>query len=177
MDSRRLLLATVGAPHGVRGEVRLKVFAVDPASLRAYGPLADDSGRRFELERVRPGKEVAIAKFRGVDDRNAAEALNGISLTVERDRLPAPDEDEFYHADLIGLAAVDQAGEALGTVVAVQNFGAGDLLEIAPPRGPTTLVAFTKAAVPAVDIAGGRIIVVPPAETEDEAEPQGETAA
>src|SRR5262245_9521562 len=87
MDSKRLLLATIGAPHGVRGEVRLKVFAADPASLRAYGPLADDSGRRFELKRLRPGKEVAIAKFRGVDDRNAAEALNGISLTVGRDRL------------------------------------------------------------------------------------------
>jgi 16S rRNA processing protein RimM len=177
MAGDRLLLAKIGAPHGVRGEVRLKVFAADPASLGAYGPLADHSGRRFELERVRPGKEVAIAKFRGVDDRNAAEALNGISLTVERDRLPAPDEDEFYHADLIGLAAVDQAGAALGTIVAVHDFGAGDLLEIAPPRGPTTLVPFTKGVVPVVDIAGGRIVVVPPAEAEDEAEPQGETAA
>jgi 16S rRNA processing protein RimM len=164
--ARRLLVATIGAPHGVRGEVRVKVFTAAPGSLGAYGPLTDEHGGRFELERVRPGKEVAIAKFRGVDDRNAAEALNGVSLYVDRDRLPPPEEDEFYHADLIGLVAMSEAGEPLGTVVAVHNFGAGDMLDIAVARGPSLLVPFTKACVPTVDLARGRVVVAPPTETE-----------
>jgi 16S rRNA processing protein RimM len=164
-----ILLATIGAPHGVRGELRVKSFAADPMALGSYGPLAAEDGRLFHVERVRPAKEVVIAKFRGVNDRSAAEALNGVSLYVERSALPAPEADEFYHADLIGLAAVSDNGEPLGTIVAIHDFGAGDILEITPQLGPRLLVPFTRETVPTVDIAAGRVVVSPPEETEVEA--------
>jgi 16S rRNA processing protein RimM len=154
-----VLLATIGAPHGVRGEVRVKSFTAEPMSLGDYGPLAAADGRRFDIERLRPAKQVVIAKFRGIDDRDSAEALNGTELYVDREALPAAGEDEFYHADLIGLTALREAGEALGTIVAIHDFGAGDILEIAPARGPSLLVPFTRAAVPHVDMADGRVIV------------------
>ena len=171
MPGQLILLATIGAAHGVKGEVRVKSFAADPMALGDYGPLAAESGRRFEIEKLRPAKgDMLVAKFRGVDDRSAAEALNGLSLYVERNALPAADEDEFYHADLIGLAAFGPAGEPLGTVVAVHDFGAGNILDIQPQSGPSLMVPFTKAAVPEVDIAAGTITVVPPAEVEGEAE-------
>ena len=162
----RILLATIGAAHGVKGEVRVKSFTADPASIAAYGPLFGADGRIFEVERVRPGKGVVVAKFRGVDDRDAAERLNGLSLFADRAAFPAPGEDEFYHADLIGLDAFSAAGEPLGAVVAVHNFGAGDILEIAPRRGRPLLVPFTKEAVPDIDTARGRLVVAPPEETE-----------
>ena len=164
----KILLARIGAAHGVRGEVRVKAFTADPMALREYGPLAAGDGRLFQVERLRLAKEVVIAKFRGIDDRNAAEALNGTDLFVLRERLPAPEEeDEFYHADLLGLAAFGAAGDPLGTVVAVHNFGAGDILDIAPSRGPSILVPFTRDCVPSVDLAAGRLLVVPPVEAED----------
>ena len=134
-----------------------------------------EDGRAFEIERLRPGKNVVVAKLRGIDDRSAAEALNGVVLYANREALPASAEDEFYHADLIGLAATTAAGEPLGTLIAIHNFGAGDILEIAPPRGPTLLVPFTKAAVPHIDVAGGSIRINPPAETaEDDSKSKGE---
>jgi 16S rRNA processing protein RimM len=171
-----ILLARIGAPHGVRGEVRVKSFAEDSESLRRYSPLAGPDGRPFHIERLRPGKDALVVKFRGVDDRNAAEALNGVDLYVDRSRLPAAEEDEYYHADLIGLTAFSEAGEALGTVTAVHDFGAGDILEIAPSRGTSLLLPFTRATVPLVDIAAGRIVVAPPAEIDDEEPAQeGET--
>jgi 16S rRNA processing protein RimM len=148
--------------------VRVKSFGEDADSLKRYSPLAAADGRLFHVERLRPARDRLVVKFRGVDDRNAAEALNGLDLYVDRGRLPAAEEDEFYHADLIGLAAFSEAGEALGTVVAVQNFGAGDILEIAPSRGPSLLIPFTKAAVPLVDLQGGRIVVAPPEEMDDD---------
>lgn len=160
------MLATIGSPHGIRGEVRVKSFTADPTALASYGPLTAADGRVFEIERLRPAKGVVIAKFRGVDDRNAAEALNGVELSVERSALPPAEVGEYYHADLIGLEAVDAAGKPLGRVVAVQNFGAGDILEIAPPDGVSLLIPFTNATVPDIDIAGGRLTIVPPAEIE-----------
>jgi 16S rRNA processing protein RimM len=165
----RILLATIGAAHGVRGEVRIRSFTTTPEALADYGPLTTEDGRRFEIERLRPAKgDMLVAKLRGVDDRNAAEALSGVSLYVERSALPAPEPEEFYHADLIGLAAVDPSGAPLGSVVAVHDFGAGDILEIKPTDGPSLLVPFTNAVVPDVDIPGGRITVVPPTEIEGE---------
>ncbi len=164
--SARILLAKIGTAHGVRGEVRVKAFTGDPAALGRYGPLWAEDGRLFEIERLRPAKEVVVAKFRGIDDRNAAEALNGTPLYVDRERLPDPEEDEYYHADLIGLAAETSAGERLGTVVAIHDFGAGDIVEIAPPEGPSLLVPFTKETVPAVDLAAARIVIELPEETE-----------
>ena len=162
----RVLLATIGAAHGVRGEVRVKPFTADPLAIGEYKPLLAEDGRAFEIERLRPAGNVLVVKFRGVDDRTAAEALNGVALHAERAALPPTGEDEFYHADLIGLAAVTEAGDTLGTVAAVLNFGAGDILEIAPARGPSLLVPFTRAIVPDIDIAAGRIVIVMPAETE-----------
>jgi 16S rRNA processing protein RimM len=167
--SQKVLLARIGAAHGVRGEVRIKPFTADPLALDQYGSLLTAEGRAFDIERLRPAKEVVVAKLRGVDDRDAAEALNGTDLYVLRDRLPpTEDEDEFYHADLIGLDAFTEAGEPLGTVVALHDFGAGDILDIAPARGPSLLVPFTKEAVPVVDLEAHRIVVIPPPDAADD---------
>lgn len=167
--SDRVVLAQVGAPHGIKGEVRLKPFTEDPDSLAAYGPLQTRDGRSVVVERLRPAGTMLIAKLKGVDDRTQAQALNGAELTIDRARLPEPeDAEEFYQADLIGLEAVGADCAPLGTVVAVHDFGAGDIIEIAPPgrRGESLLVPFTREAVPEVDLAGGRIVVDPPAEIE-----------
>jgi 16S rRNA processing protein RimM len=168
----QVVLATIGAPHGIRGEVRVKSFTADPASLADYGPLFAADGRTFEIERLRLLKgDMLVVKFRGVDDRSAAEALNGVELSVERSRLSPAEANEYYHADLIGLQAFDPNDTPVGRVVAVQNFGAGDILEIAPPDGASLLIPFTNAAVPDIDIQAGRITIAPPTETEIEEEP------
>jgi 16S rRNA processing protein RimM len=164
--SDRVLIARIGAAHGIRGEVRVKAYTADPQGIGAYGPLAASDGRSFEVASLRPASgpasDMLVVKFKGVADRNAAEALNGVELSVPRDRLPPAEEEEYYHADLIGLEAVTRGGAPLGTVIAVHNYGAGDLLEIAPKRGETLLVPFTRAVVPEVDIGGGRVVVDPP---------------
>jgi len=159
----RVCIAQIGAAHGVRGEVRLKAFTQDPLSVARYGALETEDGRRhFEIEAVRPGKDMLVARLKGVTDRDAAERLKNMRLYVARERLPQPADDEFYHADLVGLAAVTPDGEAIGSVKAVHNFGAGDLLEIEPAAGGATMMLpFTATAVPLVDIAGGRIVVEP----------------
>ena len=164
----RVCLGQFGAAHGVRGEVRLHSFTADPAAITSYGPLEGEDGRVFEIEAMRPAKDHFVAKISGVADRNAAELLKNLKLYVPRVRLPVPDApDEFYHADLIGLAVVDRAGEKLGTVVAIHNFGAGDLIEMNPASGgKTELLPFDEVHVPAVDIAAGKIVVVLPVEQE-----------
>lgn len=158
-SSPRVCIAKIGAPHGVRGEVRLWPFTADPMSVGDFGPLETADGRQLQIKSVRPAKDCLVARFAGIDDRDAAERLKNLELFVLRGRLPAPEADEFYHADLIGLAAVDREKAALGTVLAVHNFGAGDLLEIRPVHGPTFLLPFTAATVPEIDIAGGRIVI------------------
>jgi len=162
-----VVLAAVGAPHGVRGEVRVKTFLADPADLGAYGPLTTPSGRRLTVTAIRPLKaDLVVARFAEVSDRDGAEALTGETLAVPRTALPEDaDAETFYHADLIGLTAEDDVGARLGTVVALHDFGAGDILEIRGAAG-TRLLPFTKAVVPVIDVAGGRIVVVLPAETE-----------
>ena len=164
--STRLLIAQIGAAHGVRGEVRVKAFTEDPMSVVGYGPLESEDGtRRFEIEAARPAKDVLVVRLKGVGSRDAAEALKNTRLYVSRDKLPKPADDEFYVADLVGLAAHRQSGEAFGTVKAVHNFGAGDLLEIEPaPGADTIMLPFSEATVPAIDIAAGKIVVEPPAE-------------
>jgi 16S rRNA processing protein RimM len=167
--AERICVAQIGAAHGVRGEVKVRSFTEDPAAFSSYGPLESEDGtQRFEIESLRPAKDHYVVRIAGVNDRNAAEKLTNIRLYVPRDRLPpVEDDDTFYHSDLIGLAAVTPDGVALGTVKAVLNYGAGDIIEIAPtPGGPSLMVPFTVAAVPRVDIAGKRIVVVPPALTE-----------
>jgi 16S rRNA processing protein RimM len=134
-----------------------------------YGPLSTkDGARQLEVTHARAAKDHLVATLTDVTTREEAERLNGIELYVARDRLPATDEGEYYHADLIGLAAVDAAGTPLGTVAAIHNFGAGDIIEIAPAHGPTLMLPFTDAVVPTVDLAGGRVVIEMPGEIEGE---------
>ncbi len=169
-DDAGILLGIFGAAHGVRGEVRLKSFTEPPEAIADYGPFpvpipGGPGGRSVDILSLRPIKgDMLVARLSGVSDRTAAEALTNVEIRVPRDQLPEPDDaDDFYHADLIGLAVVDTAGEALGTIVAVPDFGAGDLLEVAPPEGRTVYLPFTRAVVPEVDLAGERVVVDPPA--------------
>jgi 16S rRNA processing protein RimM len=164
-NTARVCMGIVGAPHGVRGAVRIKSFTDEPDSIACYGALEDESGeRRFTLRVLgaAKGDGMVIAQLAGVADRDRAEALRGLRLYAPRAALPAIAEDEFYHADLVGLAAELEDGARLGKVIAVHDFGAGDMLEIARDKGQPVLVPFTHAAVPIVDIAGGRVVIDPP---------------
>ncbi|MCO5135051.1 MAG: ribosome maturation factor RimM [Phyllobacteriaceae bacterium] len=156
-----VLLAQIGAAHGIRGEVRIKPFG-DADMLDRYGPLYDAQGRSYEITAMRPQKTVLVVRFRGIDSREAAEALNGVELFVDRSALPAPEEDEFYLSDLIGLQTVSPEGEMLGKVVEVHDFGAGDILEIRLANGKSELFAFTRENFPDIRIAQGEITFVPP---------------
>jgi 16S rRNA processing protein RimM len=160
----RVCVARIGAAHGLRGEVRLQVFTEDPDAILAFGELtSEDGAKKFRVASLRPAKGHFVAKFEGVNDRNASELLTNIELYVARDRLPAIDEDgEFYHADLIGLRVEDKAGKNYGVVIAVRNFGASDLLEVAePPKKSGTLIPFLDQFVPEVDLGAGRVIIEP----------------
>lgn len=126
--------------------------------------MTKDGARQIEVTHVREAKGYMVATLKGIATREDAERLNGIELYVARDRLPATGEDEYYHADLIGLTAVTPANVPLGRIIAVHNFGAGDIIEIAPPHGPTMLLPFTNAVVPSVDLAGERVVIELPAE-------------
>jgi 16S rRNA processing protein RimM len=165
MTTAHICLARIGAPHGVRGQVRLWTFTEDPYAVLDYGPLATKDGKRtIEIDNVREAKGHLVATLKGVTDRDEAARLNGVELYVARDALPDTEDGEYYHADLIGLAAVNAAGETIGRVVAMHDFGAGDIIEIAPPSGPTLLLPFTDAVVPTVDIAGGKVVIEMPGE-------------
>ena len=159
--SARILVGVVGAAHGIRGELRLKSFTGDPMAIASYGPLQTEDGRRsFKVAAARLLKgDMLVVRFEGVGDRSAAEPLTNTRLYVDRSTLPAPDPEEFYHADLIGLRVETETGVAVGHVVAMQNYGAGDLLEVAPPSGDSLLVPFSTAFVPVVDLASGRVVV------------------
>jgi 16S rRNA processing protein RimM len=160
-------VARIGAAHGVRGAVKLWTFTEDPLAVKTYGPLTTkDGARQFEVTHAREAKGHLVATLKGIATREEAERLNGVELYIARYKLPATDENEYYHADLIGLAAVNAANEPLGRVIAIHNFGAGDIIEIAPPQGATLLLPFTNAVVPSVDLAGGRVIIALPDEIE-----------
>ena len=161
----RICIARIGAAHGVRGAVKLWTFTEDPLAVRLYGPLfTKDGARQFEVTQAREAKGHLVATLKGVATREEAERLNGLELYIAREKLPATDEDEYYHADLIGLAAVTVANEPIGRVTAIHNFGAGDIIEIAPPHGATMLLPFTNAVVPTVDLAKGHVVIVLPDE-------------
>ena len=167
--TNRLLLGRIGAAHGIKGSVRIASYTEDPLAIASYGPLETSRpGLTVTIADAKLMKQTVIARLKGISDRNTAETLNGVELYIDRALLPAvEDEDDFYHADLIGLTARLADGTALGTVVAVPNFGAGDLLEVQDPAtGSSVYYPFTKAVVPAVDLAGGWLTVVPPEETE-----------
>jgi 16S rRNA processing protein RimM len=168
-----VLVGAIAGAFGVRGEVRLKSFCAEPAAIAGYAPLVAEDGRAFGVTLVRPLAGAFAARLTGVADRDAAEALRGARLYAPRDRLPPLGEDEFYHADLIGMEAVDPGGGPLGRVRAVHDHGAGDLIEIARPGGRDLLVPFTRAAVPTVDLAARRMVVDPPPGLLDEGRDDG----
>jgi|SRR5665213_757493 len=162
-----ICIARIGAAHGVRGAVKLWTFTEDPLAVLRYGPLASKDGvRQFVVTHARQAKGYLVATLKGIATREDAERLNGIELYIPRDKLPAAGEGEYYHADLIGLAAVNAADEPLGRVTAIHNFGAGDIIEIAPPHGAAMLLPFTNAVVPTVDLSGGRVVIELPVEIE-----------
>jgi 16S rRNA processing protein RimM len=161
----QICIARIGAAHGVRGAVKLWTFTEDPLAVTAYGPLSTkDGARQFEVTDAREAKGHLVATLKGIATREDAERLNGLELYIAREKLPATNEDEYYHADLIGLAAVTPANESLGRVIAIHNFGAGDIIEIAPPQGATMLLPFTNAVVPSVDLPSGRVVIELPDE-------------
>ena len=163
----RICVARIGAAHGVRGEVKLWPFTEDPMAVLHYGPLlTKDGARQFEVARARVAKDHLVAVLKGVATREDAERVNGIELYIARDKLPATEAGEYYHADLIGLRAADTQGETIGKVLAIHNFGAGDIIEIAPTQGSSLLLPFTNAVVPTVDIAAGHVVIVMPPEIE-----------
>ena len=175
-DDRRILLGQITGAHGIRGDVIVRTFTADPADIAAYGPLTDKTGARpLSLSVIRVSDKGAVARVKGVSDRNAAEALKGRELYVLRAKLPKASDAEYYHADLIGLDAVTADGKPYGRVIAVQNFGAGDLLEIKLSDGrDMEFIPFTNACVPDVDLSLGRLTVVPPLMTGEQEAGEGE---
>lgn len=178
--SGKVCVGQFAGSHGVRGLVKLRSFTADPADVASYGALSDEQGRRrFALALVGTAKDLFLARVDGVGDRDAAQALSGVRLFVDRAALPAPeDEEEFYHADLIGLRAERVDGTPFGRIKAVHDFGAGDVLEIQTAGGASEMLPFSRAVVPVVDVRGGRVVIDPPIEVEarpekDEQEDEG----
>lgn len=165
---KKLLMGRIGAAHGIKGEVRITSFTEEPLALARYGPLTTNRpGLTVEIEHARATTNVLVARLKGVTDRTAAEKLNGVELYVDRDRLPPPDDDDFYHADLIGLEARLGDGTVLGKVTAIPNYGASDLIEVRDLRsGDTYLYPFTRAVVPEVHVAEGYLVIEVPVEAE-----------
>lgn len=163
-EDERICVASLGGAYGVRGEVRLKSYTANPTAVADYGPLeTQDGAQQFQLTLIRPLKGGFAARLSGVGSKEEADALKGAQLYAPRTALPELPDDEFYHADLIGLAVHDTGGAKLGEVHAVHDHGAGDLLEIFGPGWKTTiLLPFTRAAVPTIDIKAGRIVIDPP---------------
>ena len=168
-------LGVIAGAHGVRGEVRLESFAAKPSDIASYGPLRDESGeRRFALTLRGSARGGLIARIEGIEDRDAAAALKGTRLHVERSSLPAPAEEEYYHSDLLGLRCERRDGALFGKVAALHNFGAGDVIEVEREDGERVLLPFTRATVPLVDLAGGRLVLELPFEVEVEAAAEAE---
>ncbi|MBC8338359.1 MAG: 16S rRNA processing protein RimM [Rhodospirillales bacterium] len=160
----RVCVGAIAGARGLKGEVRIKSFTGDPDDISAYGPVwTEDESRSFKVTVKSRAKGLLIARLDGVNDRTEADALKGTRLYVSRDALPAPEDGVFYHADLVGLTAETETGEALGTVQAIHNFGAGDILEIVGgEENEDMMVPFTEAMVPEVDLEGGCVVIVPP---------------
>lgn len=166
MSSGRVLLGVIGAPHGVRGLVRIKSFSEDPMAIASYGALSDETGKKlYRVEALSVVKDMVLARIEGVADRTAAEVLRGLRLYVERSALPATGEREWYEADLIGLLAVGTDGRDWGKVIAFHDFGAGRAMEISGGSASrnSVMLPFTDEAVPEVDVEGGKVVVDPPA--------------
>jgi 16S rRNA processing protein RimM len=161
--AKQVCVGVITGPQGVGGALRIKSFTARAEDIVAYGPLTDQSGaRHLELRLVGTAKGVLIARLSGVEDRNRAEALRGLRLYLPRTALPEPEDEEYYHADLIGLDAVLADGTLIGQVRAVHDFGAGDTLEIERDGSPPAMVPFTRAIVPVIEIENRRLVLAPP---------------
>jgi 16S rRNA processing protein RimM len=165
---RRVLLGEITGAHGIRGDVVLRSFTATPEAIATYGPLTDVTrAKQFSLTILRVSKKGVIAKIAGINDRSSAEALRGTELYIDRDQLPETEASEFYHADLIGLRALAEDGSEIGEIVAVQNFGAGDLLELKPVSGGATeFIPFEDRWVPRIDLEAGIAVIHRPPEAE-----------
>jgi 16S rRNA processing protein RimM len=161
-----VLLGVVIGAQGLKGEVRVKTFTESPLKLGAYGPLHTKDGHSLAIVSAKAGKDAALVMFKGVSDRNAAEALKGTELFVKRSALPQIDAEEFYHADLVGLRAEDTEGRSIGVVKALHNFGAGDVIELVRDDGDEVFLPFTREVAREIDIKGGRIVIAAPEEVE-----------
>lgn len=171
MADRLLQVARVAGAFGVRGEIRITTFTEDPLALAAYRVLTrEDGSPGLTITTARAVKGAVIARAAGIDTRDQAEALRGLKLFIAREALPAPDDDEFYHADLLGLILETPEGELMGKVKTIQDFGAGDLIEVQPPMGASWWLPFTRETVPEVRLAQGKLIAVRPAEIDGDAE-------
>ena len=161
MPQDLILVGIFGAAHGVRGELRLKSYTGDPMAIADYPRLSDESGKRiFKIISARPVKDdILVVRVDGIADRTVAEKLTNTSIYIARADLPPADEEEFYHADLLGLRAETRDGTLIGTIANVLNFGAGDILDVRPEMGDNLLLPFTKKVVPIVEIAKKRVIV------------------
>ncbi len=165
--SKDVLLGVVIGAQGLKGAVKVKTFTEVPEKFGAYGPVHTRDGRVFNVATLRDSKGYAIVRFEEVTTRSAAESLKGVELHVPRDRLPKPEEQEFYHSDLIGLRAEDTDGRVIGKVIAIYNFGAGDVIEIGRDDGAgTVLMPFTREVVPSIDLEDGRMVIAAPEEVE-----------
>lgn len=168
-SDRRILVGEITGAHGIRGDVLVRSYTATPDAIAGYGPLSDASGKKsYSLRVVRVTDKGIVARVAGVEDRNGAEPLRGTKLYIERSKLPATGETEFYHADLIGLRAIAADGSALGKIVAVQNFGAGDLLELKPLEGETEFIPFEDRWVPSIDLDAGTLVINRPIVTADD---------
>ena len=165
---QRVIVGKFGAPHGVRGEIRLHAFTADPHAIKQFFPLTDAGGTRsFALLGLRHVRDsVFVAQISGISDRNATELLTNVDLYADRAKFPKLELDEFYAIDLIGLDVFLESGESVGTVLDMVNYGAGDILEIKPPVGDTLLIPFTRVAVPIVDLTNRKVVIAPPIEVE-----------
>ena len=159
----RVCVGRIAGAHGVQGLIRINSYTEDPMDVAAYGPVTDENGERmFELQVKRMTKTQVVARIKGVMDRNAAEALQGLRIYILREVMPPTEDDEFYCEDLVGLSAETVDGKSLGNVLSLQEFGAGEMLEIGRRRGGTMLVPFTKDIVPRVDLEAKRVVIDPP---------------
>jgi 16S rRNA processing protein RimM len=166
MSKGRVLLGVVAAPHGVRGLVRIRSFTEDPMAVAKYGPLSDETGKKeYRVEALSTARGAVLARIEGVADRTAAEAIRGLRLYVERERLPATGEREWYEADLVGLAAVGRDGRDWGKVIAFHDFGGGLTMEVSGGSASKSsmMLPFTDEVVPEIDVEGGKVVVEPPA--------------
>ena len=173
----RICVGAIVGAKGVRGEVRIKSFTENPRDVGAYGPVILTDGRKLVLKVTGTVKDLVVGRLEGIGDRDAAEALKGAQLFVERAALPPPEKGSYYHADLIGLDVKLTTGESRGRVSGVFNFGAGDMIEVTRADGETELVPFSGAAIASVDVAAGVVVVNPlPGLFDEETEEEGETS-